>query len=808
MKACVHIERVTVRHNRIEIQGWALTRRGVLQSACAKQMPDTRLMVASYERDRDDVAEVNRGFKKARKSGFLLAWRPPVMLQNISLQFRFSDGTRVELAATPKLKQQLIRRTTLNLLYHHPKALKPLKQRVRDLATGQRRTLRSGSMANVPGISGDLFDSLPKADIVLPVYGRMDYLQKLLPKLIADPHVGQLVIVDDASPDPILRRYLEHQAETSPRINLIRNSDNLGFVASANIGLRQCRRDCILLNSDVDLPADWIPRLLDPIRRHPRVASVTPFTNAGTILSAPRICRDNEAYNHLPVDRIDRWFRSVAPPAEPIEIPTGVGFCMALSRTALDEVGELDEETFGRGYGEENDWCLRAAEAGFRHVAAPNLYVLHKHGGSFVSEEKEKLIRKHLTILRERFPAYETAVHDFIRRDPLAPYRQLAMLRVEAHESASTVRLWLDHTRGGGAQLYRQLRLERSEPSKNLDLVLSWCEERKQYRLTYRSVVDSSEVEALATPSFQTVARVLESLEIDELHVNNLVFFPAPERMTDWATAFLRLNPHVRSTCYLHDYHPVCPSHNLIDRSGNFCGVPDLAHCRSCLRRNPHVVREESQEIDPGTWRKHWHELFEEIDAIRAFSSESVSLLLETFAEARYKISLVPHEPLFRASSLPEDQFGSDLVVGVLGNIGVAKGARVVGRLSQESDVPIVLAGKLDASIPRSDSLRVLGPYRHKELRSIVRHNRITIGFVPSIWPETYNFVSDELMALGLPVVCFDIGAHAQRIRRYEKGHVLDLALADDPAKLGRALAEIHGHYRSVTTEQPSFQSA
>ena len=68
---------------------------------------------------------------------------------------------------------------------------------------------------------------------------------------------------------------------------------------------------------------------------------------------------------------------------QPIELPTGVGFCMALNRNVLKKIGFLDEQTFGKGYGEENDWCMRAYKAGYKNVLIPNLFVYHKHGMSF-----------------------------------------------------------------------------------------------------------------------------------------------------------------------------------------------------------------------------------------------------------------------------------------------------------------------------------------------------------------------------------------------------------------------------------------
>lgn len=93
----------------------------------------------------------------------------------------------------------------------------------------------------------------------------------------------------------------------------------------------------------------------------------------------------------MPLWEIDDEFRMIRPqyPA----MPTGVGFCMGMNLKAIQEVGLLDEENFGKGYGEENDWCQRAIAAGYENVHVDNLFVYHKHGGSFPSEEKQRLLK-------------------------------------------------------------------------------------------------------------------------------------------------------------------------------------------------------------------------------------------------------------------------------------------------------------------------------------------------------------------------------------------------------------------------------
>src|SRR5262249_53538978 len=153
---------------------------------------------------------------------------------------------------------------------------------------------------------------------------------------------------------------------------LIRNEVNLGFVSTCNRAVKLARNHFVILNTDVELPPKWLERLMAPIYANPNVASVTPFTNAGTICSFPNFVCDNNLLNGWTVDEIDHFFAQLAEPSS-INMPTGIGFCMAFNRHVVEKIGMFDHEMFESGYGEENDWCMRASMRGFVHRMATNL---------------------------------------------------------------------------------------------------------------------------------------------------------------------------------------------------------------------------------------------------------------------------------------------------------------------------------------------------------------------------------------------------------------------------------------------------
>jgi GT2 family glycosyltransferase len=88
-----------------------------------------------------------------------------------------------------------------------------------------------------------------------------------------------------------------------------------------------------------------------------------------------------------------------------VDIPVGVGFCMYMRRDCLDAVGLLRADVFAQGYGEENDFCLRARHLGWRHVAAPGVFVAHVGGQSFGTAARH-LQARNSSLLERMHPGY------------------------------------------------------------------------------------------------------------------------------------------------------------------------------------------------------------------------------------------------------------------------------------------------------------------------------------------------------------------------------------------------------------------
>ena len=259
-------------------------------------------------------------------------------------------------------------------------------------------------------------------DIIIPVYRDLALTQRCVESVLAseDALMGRVFVINDASPEAETAAYCRSLGEHSA-ITLVEHQSNLGFVASVNEGLRLAgARDVIILNSDTEVPKQWVTRLKRAAEAG-KVATVTPFSNNATICSYPHFCADNPLPEGHSETSLDAYFRDHNA-GETVEIPTGVGFCMYIARSAIDEVGMFDEAAFGRGYGEENDFCLRASAKGWRHLLCADLFVHHAGGASF-GEDAQALQARAMAVLEARYPDYNRRVAGFIEQDPIEPLR-------------------------------------------------------------------------------------------------------------------------------------------------------------------------------------------------------------------------------------------------------------------------------------------------------------------------------------------------------------------------------------------------
>ncbi|EFW81945.1 Glycosyl transferase family protein [Pseudomonas savastanoi pv. glycinea] len=262
-------------------------------------------------------------------------------------------------------------------------------------------------------------------DVLIPVYDGLSETLECINsalearKLNRTPH--RLVVIEDATPVPALRKALKVLAGKG-KITLVQNPINLGFIRSMNRAMALSpRQDVVWLNADTRVHGDWLDRLRNVAYSDEAIASVTPFTNNGELMSFPESRFSHPMPSAPEQARLDDLARLTDSPA--MEIETGCGFCLYLKREALNSVGYLDEVELLRGYGEETDWCLRARGLGWSHVGAPNVFVAHQGGISFGAEKALRVAHNN-AILKRRYPDASSRYDNFCLRDPIRPARQ------------------------------------------------------------------------------------------------------------------------------------------------------------------------------------------------------------------------------------------------------------------------------------------------------------------------------------------------------------------------------------------------
>jgi len=257
--------------------------------------------------------------------------------------------------------------------------------------------------------------------VIIPVYNAAAEVDACLESIFSTTgESSDVLIIDDASADPGTREVLGVWRDRMiDRWRFHVNEENLGFVGTANLGMSRTTGNVVLLNSDTLVTPRWLDGLERCLASDHSIATATPWTNNGEIASIPRFCVNNPVPPDLSLvaDTIRHCGTACYP-----ELPTAVGFCMAISRSAIDRIGVFDEALFGKGYGEENDFSVRARKAGMRNVLCDDVYVAHLGGRSFgptgLKPDESSMKR-----LLSRHPDYLDEVQAFIASDPLSPRR-------------------------------------------------------------------------------------------------------------------------------------------------------------------------------------------------------------------------------------------------------------------------------------------------------------------------------------------------------------------------------------------------
>jgi GT2 family glycosyltransferase/glycosyltransferase involved in cell wall biosynthesis len=590
-------------------------------------------------------------------------------------------------------------------------------------------------------------------DVVIPVYRGFAETKACLDSVLADPFrpPGRIIVIDDASPDRRIAALLDRLARAR-RIELLRNPVNRGFVASANLGLAASRApaDVTLLNSDTEVPPGWLHRLGARAWAHPKLATVSPLSNNATICSYPRDRGWGRPFG-LATNDLDQLCQNVNA-GRSIDVPTTVGFCMYIRRDALAQVGPLDEKTFGRGYGEEVDFCRRAIAMGWRHRLACDIYVHHAGSVSFGDEAGPRAAAGQKS-LESRYPDYARAIATHVRNDRVAPMRFVLTTAV-FRRSRLPVILLICHDLGGGVR-------------RHIDLLVERFAERAHFLLLGASdrgaslsvpAIPGHAVLRVPADRVGDLIQVLRLAAVSRVHVHHLAGVDLDVR-----DLIHRLDLGFDVT--VHDYFAICPQVTFLPRNdGAYCGEPGPAICADCIAARPsHGAREIL------AWRKQHAWPFLEADRVLCPSEDTRARL------ARYGLAdraiVAPHEPVSDQPWVVRPRrIGRDRPrIAILGVLASHKGAHVVAALARQAHalgLEFILIGHTEADFP-ADALPLLnatGKYDDADLPFLLKEIDPHVVWFPAPWPETYSYTLSAALRAELPVVATAIGSLPERL--------------------------------------------
>lgn len=221
---------------------------------------------------------------------------------------------------------------------------------------------------------------------------------------------GEIIIIDDASSDDTCRA-LSDFANANKLIRIHRLPKQSYYTKAANAGLKQSTAKYrTLLNSDTVVTSGWREKILSVFQSCDQIGIVGPLSNAASTQSVPHFKSGPKqtAVNLMPPGVVPEDFSKVLLQAMNMDSPPFVplvhGFCMTVKSDVIDVIGLLDEDLFPNGYGEENDYCFRADDAGFILAVAVNAFVYHRKSVSYSDNElRVKFMNSGMTELVKKY---------------------------------------------------------------------------------------------------------------------------------------------------------------------------------------------------------------------------------------------------------------------------------------------------------------------------------------------------------------------------------------------------------------------
>lgn len=475
---------------------------------------------------------------------------------------------------------------------------------------------------------------------------------------------------------------------------------------------------------------------------------------------------------------------------------------MYVRRAAIDDVGMFDVDAFPRGYGEENDFCMRAERAGWRHVIDDRTYVFHERSKSFKSEKTE-LMRAGRAVVDQRYPEYKQRTQVFSKGVTISQARfntSLAIADLDGPSRALPRVLFVISTMTGGTpQTNRDLMfavMQDWEPwllhcdSKTISL---YKVDKPQDRLVHRYHLTET-IDPVTFRSFEynsVVSGWLHYYDFDVVHIRHLAWHSIDlPRLGRSAGAAVVMS--------FHDYHVLCPTVKLKDENNVFCAgacTTTEGDCKAVLWPDSSFPRLKDNWVHE--WRRKYGQAMAHCDLFITTSEHARNVISKHLPLETDRFAVIPHGRDFPTFGSTFTVSGPDDVLKILvpGHIDESKGSGVISALLELDVVNRLQFHILGTQGFFVDDPRVKfhGAYKREEFASVAGQIGAHVGAVLSTWDETWCHTLTEIWSIGLPAVVLDYPTVASRVNESGAGWVFP---KDDIAALHSGIARLQSDYQ------------
>ena len=642
-------------------------------------------------------------------------------------------------------------------------------------------------------------------DIIIPVYGAAPEFARCAASVAAhtDLQRHRLVVVLDGPGQDEARRALG-RLPAPAQLTILENERQMGFVASANKGMAFSDRDVVLLNSDTEVTAGWLEKLQAAAYSDPAIATVTPFSNNATLCSLPRSFVANALPAGLDADALGRLVEERSRREDP-RIPTGVGVCLYVKRKVLDAIGPFDEARFGRGYGEENDFCMRALRAGYVHVLDDATFIYHAGQRSF-GPSRDARVRRAQGTLRRLHPGYLPTIAAFMREDPLRAARERVTDALRPRRRAlaaglpeSVVHLvhgWPPWNSAGTEVYARGLALRQArdrevgvfariaDPARVRGEVTEVVDGGARVRLLVNNFLQRDPLSRNALVDRRLRAdfsRFLDEQRPALVHVHHLAGHAA-------ALAGVLRARRLPYVFQVQDWWEPCARVNLLLPSRDLCSGPAAGKCSRCL---PLTSIPPAPLTNRALYRWRWRLLRRALGGAEAVVMGS-RFIADSYRELGWlprRARVIPYGVEPAAARGPRRAAAPPLRFAVIGSVMPHKGVHVAveafrgvspdrATLDVWGDAAVLPAYTRELQAEASPAVRLRGRFPEAEKDAVYAGMDVLV--VPSLGLESFGLVVHEAADRGVPVLASRRGALIEALGGEERGALFTPGRADE----------------------------